>query len=72
MKKEEYKKFCEFTNNQLNELDINNDIDIEEKYDKVMDACFALLGICESFIEIMPYDILESIKANWEQQKKLK
>jgi len=66
MKKEEYKKFCEFTNNQLNELDTNDILDIEEKYDKVMDVCFALLGICESFIEIIPDDILENIKASWE------
>ena len=67
MKKEKYKKFCEFTNNQLNELDANDNLDIEEKYNKVMDACFALLGICESFIEIMPDDILENIKASWEK-----
>jgi len=66
MKKEEYKKFCEFTNNQLNKLDTNDNLDIEEKYDKVMDVCFALLGIYESFIEIMPDDILENIKASWE------
>jgi len=64
MKKEEYKKFCEFTGSQLKELDVNDNLDIEEKYDKVMDACFALLGICESFIDIMPDGILENIKSN--------
>ena len=57
MKKEEYKKFCEFTGSQLKELDVNDNLDIEEKYDKVINACFALLGILESFIGIMPDDI---------------
>ena len=52
--KKEYKERLQLIGDQLNSLDTNDEIDIEDKYDRVVDACFALLAMCEVFVGLVP------------------
>lgn len=53
MKRKEYKESLRLIGEQLNSLD-DYEMDVEDKYDRVVDACFALLAMCEVFIGLMP------------------
>jgi len=65
MKREEFEKFSQFTEEKINELEFA-DIDIEEKFDRIMNVCFALLNMCDAFVDIMSDEELEGIKLTQE------
>jgi len=65
MKREEFEKFSQLIEKNLNDMEFA-DIDIEDKFDKSMKVCFMLLNMCDGFVEIMPDSILDRIKLTQE------
>ena len=65
MKREEFEKFSQLIEKNLNNMELA-DIDIEEKFDRIMNVCFALLNMCDAFVDIMSDEELEGIKLTQE------